>query len=207
MARIGLFGGSFNPVHVAHLILVERAREEYRLDKVLFIPVGTPPHKPNPELAPAGHRVKMLKLAIAGNPCFEVSTLEVDSKEVSYTLLTVRKLRKALGRDNELFLIVGADSIRDMPTWWHARELAGEVQVIGLRRPGVTARSLKKLESFFGKRIAGRLTSRFVDAPLLEVSSTDIRERVRLGRSIRYLVPEPVRAYIVRQGLYSGGKP
>jgi len=205
MARIGLFGGSFNPVHCAHLILAECAREGCRLDRVVFVPVGTPPHKPNLELAPARERLRMLELALAGNPHFEVSTIELDREGPSYTLVTVREFRRGLKADDRLFLVMGADSVRDLPTWWHARELVDEVEVIALARPGVSLRRLPELDAVFGAETVRRIRRSLVKAPLLEISSTDIRERVRQGRSIRYFAPAPVCRHILDHGLYASG--
>ena len=202
MGRIGLFGGSFNPVHVAHLILAEQAREARSLDKVLFMPVGTPPHKPDRALAPAKHRLRMLQLALEGNEHLEASTLEIEREGPSYTLLTVRHLKEMLGADTRIFLIVGADSIRDLPTWWHAEDLVQEVEIVGLRRPGVSLDSLVELEAAFPPGIMRKIKRSLVPAPLLDVSSTDVRLRVREGRCIRYLVPESVRRYIEEHGLY-----
>jgi len=205
MARIGLFGGSFNPVHTAHLILAERVREEAALDRVLFVPAGQPPHKPDVPLAPAEQRVRMLELAVADNPFFGVSTLEVRRPGPSYTLTTVRELRHELGERARLFLVVGADSILDMPRWWHADELVREVEILGVARPGFPLDDLSELEACFGGARVAEIRGSIVKAPLLAVSATEVRERVRRGLSIRYLVPEPVRQHILASGIYSKG--
>ncbi len=202
MARIGLFGGSFDPVHVAHLILAECARDQGALEKVLFVPARQAPNKPDVPLAPAGERLRMLQLAVAQNPYFEVSTVELDREEPSYTLLTVRQLKEALGRDCRLCLVVGTDSILDMPHWWHAEELIREVEVLALERPGFPLRDLRRFRSCFGAEAEARIRKSVVKAPLLEVSATEIRQRLRQGRSIRYLVPERVRDYILAHGVY-----
>ena len=202
MARIGLFGGSFNPVHLAHLVLAEHAREECSLDKVLFVPARVPPHKPTLRLAPGGDRLEMLKLAAAGNPHFEVSAIEINREGPSYTLLTVRELKRTLGADGRLCLIVGADSVRDMPHWWRAEELIREVEIIGLQRPPIQSGELDGLDKELSAQAAGKLKASMIKTPLLDISSTDIRRRVREGRSIRYLVPEAVREYILSHGLY-----
>ncbi len=204
MARIGLFGGSFNPVHCAHLILAERVREEAALDKVLFVPVRVPPHKPDLTLAPARDRLRMLQLALAGNPHLEPSTVELERDGPSYTLITVRQLKQQLGSGCQLLLVVGTDSIRDMPHWWHAQELAREVGVIGLERPGFPLDDVSELQACFGAELVRKIKDSIVSAPLLDISATDIRERVRTRRSIRYLVPEAVRQYILSRGLYAG---
>jgi len=202
MARIGLFGGSFNPVHIAHLILAERVREEAALEKVLFVPARHPPHKPAEPLAPAADRLRMLELAVAQNPAFEVSTVELDREGPSYTLATVRQLRATLGPHDSLLLVVGSDSVRDLPRWWRAGELLREVDVLAVERPGAPLDDLSELERCFGAEKAAEIKRSIVPAPLLDVSSTDIRARVRQGKTIRYLVPEAVRRYILAHGLY-----
>jgi nicotinate-nucleotide adenylyltransferase len=202
MSRIGIFGGSFNPAHAAHLILAECARQEAALDRVLFVPARRPPHKCRVRLAPARHRLAMLRLALAGNPRFEVSTVELDRRGPSYTLDTVRQIKARLGARHELLLIVGADSIRDMPHWWRADELVREVKIIGLARPGYSLDDMGELKDAFGAQKVAEIRAGVVRAPLLEISATDIRDRVRRGRTIRYLVPEPVRRYIERHRLY-----
>jgi len=205
MARIGIFGGSFDPVHVGHLVLAEWARVERELDEVLFVPAGRPPHKPAGPLAPAEHRLRMLELAVGDNAAFRVSRVELDAEGPCYTLLTVRRL-KGQRPDGELFLLMGGDSLLDLPNWWRAEELASEVAVIAFDRPGaLLADGLDGLASRFGEGWARRVMELRVEAPLLQVSATAIRQRVRRGLSVRYLVPEPVRRYIEQHGLYAAG--
>jgi len=203
VARIGLFGGSFNPVHTGHLILAERAREVHALDKVLFVPARMPPHKPHAPLAPAEDRLKMLELAVAGNERFEVCTLELQREEPSYTLVTVRLLKETFGAANQIVLILGADSVRDMPGWWHAAELARQVEIVALGRPGVCLEFSPDLEELLGKERLAAIRRMLADSPQLDISSTDVRERVQDGRSIRYVVPAGVRDYILEKGLYA----
>jgi len=203
MARAGIFGGSFDPIHVGHLILAERARAERALDRVLFIPAGRPPHKPRQPLAPARDRLEMVRLAVRGNPAFEPSSIELDRDGPSYTLLTVRELRAQIGSADELFLVLGADSVRDIPNWWRASELVREVDIIAFDRPACTVeQAVDGLVKHFGRTWADRVLELKVDAPLLGISATEIRERLARGRSIRYMVPEAVRAYIMERGLY-----
>jgi nicotinate-nucleotide adenylyltransferase len=204
MTRTGIFGGSFNPIHAAHLVVAERARDERSLDRILFIPARQPPHKPAKPVAPAEDRLRMVELAIQGNDSFEASRLELDRAGPSYTLTTVRQLRDGLGKDAELFLVLGADSVHDMPTWWHARDLVREVEIIPVVRPGYSLeKDLDDLSRMFGADWARRVRELTVHAPSMDISSTEIRERVAAGRSIRYLVPEPVRQYILSRGLYA----
>lgn len=203
MTCTAVFGGSFNPVHVAHLALAERVRDERSIDRILFVPALDPPHKPGERLASAADRFRMVELAVAGNEAFEASRIEMERGGPSYTLTTVRDLRDALGEDAELFLILGADSVREMPTWWRARELAEEVGVIAVPRPGERLEdNIRAAAGVFGNEWAGHTRGLALEGPLLEVSATEIRERLAAGRSVRYLVPEPVRAYILEHGLY-----
>jgi nicotinate-nucleotide adenylyltransferase len=204
MARIGLFGGSFNPIHVAHLILAERVRERRFLDRVVFVPAGQPPHKPERPLAPAEHRLRMVELAVEGHPAFGVSRAEVERGEPSYTLRTVRETRAALGADDELFLLLGSDSVLDLPNWWHADELVQEVEIIAFERPGAPLEEeLDALSRRFGEDWVRDVRALQVDAPLLEISSSDVRARREAGESVRYLVPDAVLAYIEERGLYA----
>lgn len=205
MARVGMFGGSFNPVHMAHLILAEHVREERELDKVVFVPASRPPHKPQTPLAPARERLEMLRLAVAHNPHFEVSAVELAREGPSYTLLTARELASALAADEQLYLIVGSDSLRDMPHWWHVDELVQEVRLICVERPEAPLDFLPRLEERFGAEVAAQIREGMVEAPLLEISSSRIRQRIAEGRSIRYFVPEPVREHILARGLYRQG--
>ena len=203
MARIGIFGGSFNPVHLAHLILAEHARSQRRLDRILFVPAKFPPHKPDEPLASDEHRMRMLELAIEGNPAFQASALELERQGPSYTLMTVRQLRETVEREAQLFLIVGGDSLHDIHRWWRAAELVREVQIIALDRPGyAVSEALDRIARLFGQEVASQIERLKVDAPLLDISATEIRERVRAGKSIRDMVPEPVRQYIVENRLY-----
>jgi nicotinate-nucleotide adenylyltransferase len=203
MTRTGLFGGSFNPIHVAHLVVAECARADAGLDEVLFVPARRPPHKHDAALAPGAQRLAMVQAALAGNDAFCACAAELERSGPSYTLLTVREIRRHLSSDAELVLILGGDMVADLPNWWHAQELVDEVGVIAVDRPGSRIEgALPALRGVFGAPWCRELMDRRVEAPLLEVSSTDIRRRVASGRSVRYLVPEPVRAYIHEHGLY-----
>ncbi|MCD6416394.1 MAG: nicotinate-nucleotide adenylyltransferase [Planctomycetes bacterium] len=207
MARIGILGGSFNPVHVAHLVLAEWVRVDRQLERVLFLPAGRPPHKSRAPLAPARHRARMLELALEGNRAFEMCRVELDSEGPSYTLRTVRQLRRRFGQADELFLLLGADSLLDLPHWWQARKLVEEVSIIAFGRPGYELeRRWPELADEFGGDWVRVVKDLMVAAPLLNISATAIRERLRAGLSIRYLVPEPVREYILAQRLYVEGR-
>jgi nicotinate-nucleotide adenylyltransferase len=201
--RIGVFGGSFNPPHMAHLVLAERARVERALDRVLFVVAGHPPHKAPRPLAPGPDRLRMAELAIQGNPAFQACDLELKKPGASYTLQTVRELRTSLGPGARLFLMMGGDALLDLPTWWHAAELAREVPIIAFGRPGsALGAELDGLARHFGEGWVRQVRALMVTAPLMEISATQVRERVRAGLSVRYMVPEAVRAYIEERGLY-----
>ncbi len=184
--RQGLFGGTFDPVHLGHLVLGEAAREQLRLDSVLFVPAGTQWRKAGREIAPAQHRVAMVELAVAGNAAFEVSTVEVERPGPSYMADTLEELSET--PDVELFLVLGKDAYEDLPNWVRPdriRELA---------TLAVAARN--------GEDVTLEAPAVRVEMPEIGISATDIRERVAAGRSIRYLVPEAVEAYIREHGLY-----
>jgi nicotinate-nucleotide adenylyltransferase len=202
MTRVALFGGSFDPVHVAHLILAECALEEARLERVIFVPARRSPHKTDADPAPDADRLQMLRLATEGNDRFDVSDLEMQRPQPSYTLTTVRQFRDRLGPQCRLCLLLGADSIRGLASWWRVRELLEEVEVVAFARPGAPLENLCVLESQLGAAAVERLRRGLIRAPLLEVSAAGIRESLRAGRSVRYLVPEPVLRHIRERGLY-----
>lgn len=204
MKNIGLFGGSFNPVHIAHLVLAERAREQADLDRVIFIPARRPPHKPNRPLASSEDRLAMLNRAIADNEYFGISEVELNRDGPSYTLRTVRAFRNTMDIDGELHLILGGDSVLDLPMWWNAEQLVEEVNIIGVERPDHLFGDLSSVGQALGEDVAASIRHNQVGMPLMNISATDIRERAARGQSIRYLVPESVREYIYRNGLYMG---
>ncbi|MFH0779166.1 MAG: nicotinate-nucleotide adenylyltransferase [Candidatus Eisenbacteria bacterium] len=192
--RIGLFGGTFDPIHVGHLITAEQAREQADLSKVLFVPSGAPPHKERCGISNARARLEMTKLAVAGNERFEVSEFEVRRDCTSFTVETVRHFKRTLGGGPELFLIVGADSILEISTWKEPEALVSECTLVVVSRPGF---DLGELDARLRHRVIA------VGGIQVDVSSTQIRERVSTGRSIRYMVPAAVAAYIAEHGLYS----
>jgi nicotinate-nucleotide adenylyltransferase len=204
MKRIGIFGGSFNPIHMGHLILAERVREARSLDRVIFVPAGRPPHKPEQPMAAPAHRLAMVRLAIAGNPVFDSTSVELDRSGPSYTLMTVRHVRESLSPATRLFLILGGDSMRDIHTWWHVETLLREAEIICFDRPGFPAEdAIAELAERYGREWAEKARELKVDGPLLAISATDIRRRISAGLSVRYMVPETVCAYIREHGLYA----
>jgi nicotinate-nucleotide adenylyltransferase len=201
--RIGLFGGTFDPPHVGHLALAEWAREALSLDRVLFVPAGRPPHKGRARLSPVVHRVAMTRLAVRGNRAFAVSALEVVRDGPSFTVDTLRALKRREPRAR-IFLLMGADSLAEFHTW---RDPAGIVAFATLavaERPGSPGPGRAAL----GRRAAARAGLRgrpriaWLRNPGLEVSSSAIRARLSAGRTVRYLVPDAVARYIARHRLY-----
>ena len=197
--RIGLMGGTFDPVHLAHLHIAEESRQAFSLDEVLFIPAAQPPHKQGRKIASAKQRIKMVELAIAGNPAFTLNLLEMRRQGPSYSWLTVQELHECLGAEAELYFITGSDSINDLPTWNHAKDLVAACHFIGAARPEVPLDEQLLLD-FFGQKLRQHIHE--LQIPRMEISSTLIRQRIAAGKSIRYLVPEKVADYIEKEGLY-----
>lgn len=189
---VGLFGGSFNPPHVAHLVVAEVVRAQFGLDEVWWIPNATPPHKPNDELAAVQHRLAMTERTVEGNPAFRVCGVEVERDGVSYTVETLRVLQDQ-HPDTDFALILGSDSLDHFADWHRPDEIAERVPFIVYKRPGA-------IESVADPRFVNDV--RYAAAPVMEISGTEVRARRRAGRSIRYLVPEAVRAYIDTHDLY-----
>ena len=196
---LGIMGGTFDPVHNAHLLIAEAVREAFRLDRVLFIPAAQPPHKQGRILTPAYHRLMMVQPAVSSNPCFHVSRQELERPGPSYSLLTLQELQEEYGGQAEFYFITGSDTINDLHTWYHIEELLQRCHFVGTTRPGVTV-DTTKLEQRFGQLAREKVHELVV--PRLEISSTAIRQRLREGRSIRYLVPQAVADYIAKEGLY-----
>jgi nicotinate-nucleotide adenylyltransferase len=198
MTALGIMGGTFDPIHLGHLAIGEEAREALSLDAVLFVPAGEPPHKPVGAVTAAAHRVAMVGLAIADNPSFELSTVEIERAGPSYTVDTVEELaRRRSGTD--LYLIVSAETFAQLPTWHEPDRLFASARIAVVPREGYPAPDPAWLGDAFPGREA-RVT--YLEGPRLGLSSTAIRERVASGRSIRYLVPSAVDAYISDHDLY-----
>ncbi len=186
--RLGIFGGTFDPIHLGHLRAAESAREAAGLDQVAFVPAARSPYKGEP-VSPAFDRYAMVALATAGHEAFVPADLELAREAPSYTVDTVRALRR--GRpDDVLFLIVGSDSVAELPAWRESARIFEECTVVAVARPGEAAPARPAAEVMW------------VDGPGLPVSATDVRRRVRDGRSIRFLVPDSVADYIAKRGLY-----
>jgi nicotinate-nucleotide adenylyltransferase len=200
--KLGVLGGTFDPIHLGHLLMAETAREMLGLSQVLFVPAGDPPHKQGVEKTPAFHRRAMIELAIAGNPAFVLSRVDLERPGPHYTIDTVRLIRAQYRLSAEAcFLIMGGDSLVDLPTWHNAPELITLCRLAVAHRPGFRP----DLTSLAGVLPALDARLDWVEMPLIGVSSRDIRAGVRAGKSIRYQVAEGVRQYIEREGLYQSG--
>lgn len=191
--RVGLFGGSFNPPHLAHLIVAETIREQFALDQILWMPAYHPPHKDPSHLAAAEHRLAMVQLATAQHAHFAVSDLEIQREGTSYTFHTVCTLQEQ-HPETTFFLLLGGDSLHGFPTWYQPDGILERVPLLVYHRPG-SAPTIPE----------GLPTNRIhtTNAPQLDLASAYIRDRLHKHQSIRYLVPETVRAYIKKHRLYS----
>ncbi|MDF2521433.1 MAG: nicotinate-nucleotide adenylyltransferase [Clostridia bacterium] len=197
--RYAIMGGTFDPIHIGHLAVAEEVKQKLHCDRMIFIPSGNPPHKKR-VLTDAVHRYIMTVMAVNSNPHFEVSDIEVERQGYTYTLDTVKQLQKIYGDNVELVFITGADAILEVETWYKADELLKLCSFVAVTRPGYDKtkleQKLQSLQSKYGSVIYS------IDVPGLNISSTDIRQRVNGGNSIKYLVPETVEQYILKNGLY-----
>ena len=198
--KIGLLGGTFDPIHMGHLIIAEEVRLKLALDEVLFIPAGQPWLKSERRVAPGEHRLEMLKLAIGPNPHFKVSTIELERPSPSYSVDTVSALQDELGAEVELYFIIGFDALAELPIWKEPSRLLGLCQIVAVGRPGYAELDWRSLEQSI-PGISSRVV--VVDVPQIDISSTQIRERVAEGLSISHLVPEAVERYILKHRLYT----
>lgn len=196
--RVGVMGGTFDPIHTGHLVTADEARHAFSLDEVVFVPAGWPWQKDRTEVAAPEHRYLMTVIATAADPAFRVSRIELDRDGPTYTIDTLRAL-KAERTDAELFFITGADAILQILTWKDPEAILREACFIAATRPGYDLDRLEKeLPAGFEDRVS------VMEIPALAISSTDVRRRVREGRPIRYLVPAGVASYIEKNGLYGG---
>ena len=205
--RIGVFGGTFDPVHLGHLILAEQGREQARLDEVWFVPAAEPPHKRGRRLTPFRQRVEMLQLAVAGHPAFRVDELEADRPGPSFTAETLDELsRRHPG--HEWLLLVGSDTLADLPTWYDPAGVVRRAGLVVMTRPGTAVPAAGQLHATLGLPADVPVRLQVVEAPLVAVASSDLRRRAAEGRSVRYLVPRAVECYLTEKGLYrDAGEP
>ena len=196
--RIGVFGGTFDPIHIGHLILAEEARHQLRLDQIVLAPAGDPPHKPDNPISPLHHRLAMCRLAVADGNGISISLIDAERPGPHYTSDMLRLFRKRVGAEAQLFFLMGLDSLRDLPSWHEPDWLVQNCRLVALRRHDVKIdwASLEAELPGVRERVI------VLDMPELDIASSDLRERVRAGKPIRYQVPREVERYIGEQGLY-----
>ncbi len=190
--KFGLFGGTFNPPHIGHLIVIEAVRDSLKFDKIFFIPSAQPPNKQGMLLAPPEMRYEMTRLAVQGNLNFQVSDIEIQRQGPSYTIDTLEKLI-ALYPKADFSLIIGADNLLEFETWRAPEEISNKADLVVMSRPEFPIHNIKSNYSRYAQ---------FLNVPQIGISSTDIRRRVKMARSIRYLVPLTVEQFIHHRGLY-----
>lgn len=203
--HLGIFGGSFNPVHQGHLVMAECCREQARLDRVLFVPAATPPHKPAEELARCEDRLVMLRLAVGGHSAFEVVTAECDRGGVSYTIDTLNSLRERFPTDS-FRLILGADALLSLPTWREPQRLLKLADPLVLDRQGVddleAILAQPAMQQLFSAEQARQILADRVFVPAIDIRASHLRAAVAAGKSIRYRTPRAVEQLIASRGLY-----
>lgn len=200
MCRICIMGGTFDPIHYGHLVVAEEVRHQFKLDKVIFVPAARPPHKSDKIISDPHHRVHMTRIATSSNKYFEVSTLEVERSGPSYTIDTVEAFKKLFGVQT-IFFITGADAVLEILTWKEAERLLTLCNFIAATRPGYDLKKLHLILKSLPREVLDNIIP--LEVPALSISSTDIRRRVREGRSIKYLLPEAVEEYLRVNCLYT----
>ncbi len=197
--KIGVLGGTFDPIHNGHIVVAEEARARLDLAEVLFVPAGQPWLKEDSPILVAEHRVQMIRLAIAEQPYFKLSTMEIDRAGPSYTVDTITELQAQISAGDELFFILGWDSLAQLPQWKEPSRLIKACRLVAVPRPGYSLPDLKFMEP----KVPG-LSQRVIlmDKPEIDISAVAIRDRIAKGLSISHLVPEPVERYIRQHGLY-----
>lgn len=213
--RIGIFGGTFNPIHLGHLVATEEIRQSFDLERVLFVPSARPPHKPSPELIDPAHRLEMTRLAVEENPYFDISAVELNRNDLSYTVETVQFFRKEFGEEAALFFLLGIDSFCDIHSWHDPKRLIGLCNFIVVSRPGFPLKTAYRLlsdtfgiESGEGSRdipLPNGRTLYLAEVTPVGISSTRVRALLRQGKSVKYLLPEKVESYILLNDLYRTG--
>ena len=202
--KLGVLGGTFDPIHLGHLLIAEAARERLGLDQVLFIPTGQPYLRPDGPVASAVHRLAMTRLGVADNPAFDVSAMEVERPGPTYTLDTLEALARERGDEAEVFFVLGVDSARTLPRWHDPAQVLARCTPVVVLRPGAGAwdpRELDELSPGVSQRTV-QLTG-----PQMGISGTELRRRIAAGESVRYWVPRPVEEYIAQHKLYQEGQP
>ena len=198
--NIGVFGGTFDPIHMGHLIVAEETKGRLNLAEILFVPAGQPWLKANNLISPAEHRIQMVRLAIADEPSFKLSTMEIERAGPSYTVDTIAQLKAQLGAGDKLFFILGWDILTQLPQWHEPSRLVRMCRLVPVPRVGYPSPDFDSVEA----AVPGLSQSLIIlDTPQIEISSSEIRDRVARGLSIHHLVPEPVETYIKQHRLYT----
>jgi nicotinate-nucleotide adenylyltransferase len=198
ISRIGVLGGTFDPPHLGHLAIAQAAMAQLRLQQVLFAPTRQPPHKPLPDITPVERRIEMVQLAIANDPHFTLSRVDVDREGPTYTVDMLRLLHQQLGAGVDLYFIMGMDSLANILTWRDPHEIIRLCWLAVFQRPGFDA-NLDELE----KHLPGlRKRVIMLNSPMLDIAASDLQQRIRAGQSIQHLVPAPVAEYIAKHNLY-----
>lgn len=199
--RIAIMGGTFDPIHYGHLVAAEAVRIRFGLDRVIFIPTGNPPHKKKIKVTPAEHRYVMAQMAVNSNPYFDVSRIEMDREGYTYTVDTIKQIQQILGCSTEVYFITGADAMLEILTWKNVDELLRLCKFVAVTRPGYRVEDLDYMRNELKVKFNCEVV--VIDVPSYAISSTDIRRRIADGYSIKYLVPEDVEKYIIKNGLYT----
>ena len=201
--RIGIFGGTFDPVHMGHLILAEQCRDQAQLDEVRFLPSYRPPHKAEQAVTRFEHRCDMIELATAGHPAFKLDRIEKELPPPSYTANTLAELHRR-HPGNELFLLMGSDGLPDLPGWYEPARVVEQAGLVVVPRPGVMLWTAERLAAALKLPDPSVLRLRFVACPMIEIASRELRRAMADGMSIRYMVPRSVEEYIRDRKLYAG---
>jgi nicotinate-nucleotide adenylyltransferase len=199
--RIGIFGGTFDPVHLGHLVMAEQCREQAGLDQVWFVLAARPPHKPEGELTAFARRVEMLQLALAGQPAFRVEELEKDRPGPSYTADTLEAIHRRQP-DLDLHFIIGSDSLVDLPQWREPARIVAQAALLVVTRPGFRIQPIEEVRQALELPNETPLRFQVIESPLIDIASSDLRRRAAEGKSLRYQVPRAVECYIEQHQLY-----
>ncbi|NIA08102.1 MAG: nicotinate-nucleotide adenylyltransferase [Actinobacteria bacterium] len=199
--RIGLLGGTFDPIHLGHLLLAVHSYEKLDLDRVIFIPARIPPHKGQPA-ASAEQRLQMVRLAVGNDERFLVCDCELSRTSTSYTIDTVKKLQQSLGSNTQLFWLIGSDMLEDLPNWREVNKLVDMIDIVVVQRAGQPSADFSALQPSLTVEQIKRIQGQAINVSLIDISSTMARERIAQGLSLRYFVPESVEKYIAKNKLY-----
>lgn len=198
--KVGIMGGTFDPIHYGHLVTAEAVRAEFELDEVVFVPTGNPPHKLNQKVSDKNHRYLMTLLATATNPYFEISTVEIDREGYTYTIDTVKNFSKIYNEETTFHFITGADALNQILTWKDPDILLSKCEFIAATRPGYRYEQISGDIKYLTDKYKAKI--HFIEVPSLAISSTDIRYRIKNNKPIKYLLPESVETYINKNRLY-----